>query len=57
MDAIKCCPFCGSEASLFEAYSEGWYQVECVSEECHIECKTISCYGRQDAIDTWNKRA
>ena len=49
---LKPCPFCGSEAELFE--SPGVYFVECSNPKCNYPNNWNT---REEAVAAWNKRA
>lgn len=51
-EALKPCPFCGSEAKITDAEP---YAVECDNIFCLIDGP---CHGsKSDAIEAWNSRA
>ena len=51
-EKLKPCPFCGSEAELFEA--PGVYFVECSNPKCNYPTNWDT---KEEAITAWNTRA
>ena len=54
-EKLKSCPFCGGEASVYQAgymYSAPQYYIFC--DECG--CETPVFNTEQDAIEAWNRR-
>lgn len=63
-EKLKPCPFCGSEAIINEIlphkHSLAKFMPDC-DGECFIECANCTCAisakSKDEAIDTWNRRA
>jgi len=54
MEKIKLCPFCGSEAKVFE--SKGTWGVVCQNIELVCNARIPYCHFEEDAIQQWNTR-
>ena len=54
-EKLKPCPFCGSEANLYECK---WLGVTSYGVEC-TKCKGLvdRCSTKKEAIKAWNRRA
>lgn len=52
--ALRCCPFCGGEATVVDIADPEYkyYQIRC--SEC--ACKTEAKLGLDNAISAWNRR-
>lgn len=60
--ALKSCPFCGGEASLYSDYKHDpekrYYWALCDNDACLVECFTDNdYYSEESAIKMWNTRA
>lgn len=56
MNALKPCPFCGSEAVM--TYSKNGFQVFCDNDECILNSlEMIDKTTEHEAAEAWNRRA
>ena len=58
MPDLKPCPFCGTNAVLFEVYTgnKPMYQVACGNDGCRIAPMTAYLSKRAVAVRDWNRR-
>lgn len=55
MATLKPCPFCGSDAVVFEREDDEFpYRVQCINDDC--SCRTDDFVVYKSAINTWNRR-
>lgn len=57
MKDLKECPFCGSEAVIYEI-GEGWF-IDCGNRKStcsHVPEQQEGCHMKEDAIKKWNTR-
>lgn len=59
MTELKPCPFCGGRAFMLNEKEEAGtlHRVYCGNEDCHVEPKTHWYWKKEQAIETWNRRA
>ena len=50
---LKPCPFCGSEAKLFEQFP---YKVYCSKTSCICSAATVGFMSLDEAVKAWNTR-
>ena len=56
MDELKPCPFCGSDAKIFEYKRTNGWNVICQQPECECNARIPYCHSEEEAIEQWNRR-
>lgn len=56
MAEIKNCPFCGSEAKLFQSDKINNFAIVCQDEDLLCCVRLLYCNSKEEAIQQWNKR-
>ena len=56
LEALKPCPFCGSEADIAYNTKFGW-SVYCTNDRCFMNTLTMGTDFEEAAIAAWNRRA